>query len=224
MYKLIKIFISFMIFHDTILSHKWLPGRFNAAFKKSTYQISDFDTRGISGNAVDGNKHSTIYNAKSCAHTKQADHTWWAVDLGLVYYVYSVTLTNRLEPYSNIYKRLQNFTISGSNTSYIPGSYDSVRCAFQSEPMRNGETKNFPCLGEFSARFVFITKTTPMQALTLCEVEVEARCADGFYGEKCSDFCSGNCALERSCNVINGHCGQGIYIYIYIINVLLSIT
>ena len=145
MCNFIKIFIIFMIFHDTILSHNWPPGRFNAAFNKLTYQISDYDTRGISGNAVDGNKHRTIYNDRSCTHTREADHTWWAVDLGLVYYVYSVTLTNRLEPYTNTYKRLQNFTISGSNTSHIPGLYDSVLCAFQSEPMGNGETKKNFC-------------------------------------------------------------------------------
>ena len=207
-----------MIFHDTILSNNWPPGRFNAAFNKPTYQSSNLNTLGRSGNAVDG-KHSTSYNDKSCTHTGEADHTWWAVDLGLVYYVYSVTLTNRGEIIGDMnYKRLQNFTISGSNTSYIPGLYYSVLCAFQSESMGKGETKTFECLAEFSTRFVIINKTThghKLRYLTLCEVEVEARCRDGFYGEKCSEFCSGNCALEGSCNVIDGYCSQGIIVDSY---------
>ena len=48
--------------------------------------------------AVDGNKAADIFD-RSCTHTKESpadDRPWWRVDLGQLYHVHSVQITNRL--------------------------------------------------------------------------------------------------------------------------------
>ena len=49
---------------------------------------------GISSNAVDGNTNTNFYSG-SCTHTLSQQSPIWSVDLGNLYKVYIVKITNR---------------------------------------------------------------------------------------------------------------------------------
>lgn len=73
--------------------------RKNLALLKPTWQSStyvDSVRYHQSSLAVDGNIYTDIYHG-SCAITYVDAKPWWAVDIGFLTYVYSVTLTNRGE-------------------------------------------------------------------------------------------------------------------------------
>jgi len=51
---------------------------------------------GVSSKAVDGNKN-TNYTFEGCTHTKNSTGSWWQVDLGSVYEIRDVVITNRAD-------------------------------------------------------------------------------------------------------------------------------
>ena len=65
----------------------------NLALRKPTSQSSQFrDAR--PNRAVDGNRNSYL-DARSCTHTLDRKGSWWQVDLGAVYEIRDVVITNR---------------------------------------------------------------------------------------------------------------------------------
>ena len=64
----------------------------NVAYGKNAKQSSwdGYPAR----NAVDGNKHSDLIGG-SCTHTERRKGSWWEVDLGDVYEIQRVVITNR---------------------------------------------------------------------------------------------------------------------------------
>ena len=67
--------------------------RFNLALEKSTKQSSTNSTY-MSSEAVDGYPYS---DPKRCTRTNLTNglHNWWQVDLGVVYLIQQVVITNR---------------------------------------------------------------------------------------------------------------------------------
>ena len=83
----------------------------NLAFGKKTSQSST-QYGGASKRAVDG-KTTTNYFSSSCTHTANSLKPWWKVELGQLYLVSNVKITNRGDCCSD---RLSNFDVKvGSN-------------------------------------------------------------------------------------------------------------
>ena len=69
----------------------------NVARNKSTAQSSNFaEDKYTSDRAVDGN-NSTLLEDSSCTHTNGALVNWWYVDLGRLYVVDLLKITNRAD-------------------------------------------------------------------------------------------------------------------------------
>ena len=66
----------------------------NLALGKHTEQSTTSGHRAYSSRAVDGNINS-IFDDKSCTHTKTTKGNWWQVDLVDVYEIRDVVITNR---------------------------------------------------------------------------------------------------------------------------------
>ena len=66
----------------------------NVAFQKPTLQSST-GYYGVSSRAVDGNTNSDYFGGSSCTHTNRQRNAWWRVDLGRVWAVGKVKITNR---------------------------------------------------------------------------------------------------------------------------------
>ncbi|CAM4630546.1 unnamed protein product [Leuciscus chuanchicus] len=65
----------------------------NLALGATVVQSSTWD-QGVAQNAVDGNRDSNWYHV-SCTHTNADRDPWWRVDLGEIYKVNRVSITNR---------------------------------------------------------------------------------------------------------------------------------
>ena len=65
----------------------------NLALGKPARQSTVTNNAGPS-RAVDGNKNS-IFRAKHCTHSANIKGNWWQVDLGAVYEIRDVVITNR---------------------------------------------------------------------------------------------------------------------------------
>ena len=65
----------------------------NLALRKPTKQ-STVNKNGLSGRAVDGNTDSN-FSSNSCTQTANTKGNWWQVDLGSVYDIREVAVTNR---------------------------------------------------------------------------------------------------------------------------------
>ncbi|XP_074649170.1 uncharacterized protein LOC141904481 [Tubulanus polymorphus] len=145
----------------------------NVALNKPANQSTTrtHDSFGSAGNAIDGNT-DTRYHSGGCSHTAASvpGAPWWMVDLQAVYEVKAVTLLNR----DKAPERLGNFTIIVSRdsvTSNLEHVDQSSVCAFQSEPIKASEMKQFDCT--MTGRYVTVTKPEGSE-LTLCEVYVWA--------------------------------------------------
>ena len=70
----------------------------NIALGKPAYQSSTDNPPGrcAAGGAVDGRLANDWSGGDQCAHTLSNQQAWWAVDLGQVYTLDYVTLTNRI--------------------------------------------------------------------------------------------------------------------------------
>ena len=70
---------------------------YNLAHGKIAYQSSNHihPLQPTAAKAVDGNRDPT-FNHGSCAHTESSTQPFWVVDLGNVYRIAYVTITNRL--------------------------------------------------------------------------------------------------------------------------------
>ena len=68
---------------------------YNIAMKKPTYQ-SSINYGGVPSRAVDGNRDPK-WSQQSCAHSGKENDPFWIVDLGRVFRISYVTITNRAE-------------------------------------------------------------------------------------------------------------------------------
>ena len=98
MSQLVAIFLllwhCFFRYHGFIL--RYFPAYSpycNLALKKLTYQNST-TFEGISSRAVDGNRNTNYHGGNSCIHTDD-NYPFWIVDLGRVFQINLVRITNR---------------------------------------------------------------------------------------------------------------------------------
>ncbi|XP_050970356.1 uncharacterized protein LOC127167962 [Labeo rohita] len=137
----------------------------NLALKARAVQSSVY-SNGNAENAVDGNR-GTDYGKGSCTHTTAEFNPWWRVDLGNVYSISKVVITNRGDCCKERLKGAQirigyNLENNGNNNELaatVLTVLDGTK-TFEFEPV-NG-------------RYVNIFLPGNDEILTLCEVEVFA--------------------------------------------------
>ncbi|XDV35030.1 hypothetical protein PO909_005127 [Leuciscus waleckii] len=129
------------------------------AVQSTTYPQS------VAQNAVDGNRNS-IYNLGSCSVTNVDKDPWWRVDLGVVYKVTRVSITNRGDCCA---ERINGAQIRIGNSLENNGNKNELAATVVSIPL--GETKTFQ-FQPIKGRYVNIFIPGRNEFLTLCEVEV----------------------------------------------------
>ena len=134
----------------------------NLALKMPARQSTLYSSAVPASRAVDGNRN-TNFHKLSCTHTQEKTGSWWEVDLGAVYEIWDVVLTNRDEAE----ERLKGFVIEvvrGGNTR---------QCASVAGQLEKGETRRITCTVGAIGNIVKVRLTGKApQVLTLCEVEV----------------------------------------------------
>ncbi|KAG1925841.1 fucolectin-like [Pimephales promelas] len=141
----------------------------NLAFGATAYQSSTYhlNSGAVAKKAVNGNWNS-IMSGGSCSQTNADRDPWWRVDLGEVYKVNKVLITNRGDCCA---ERINGAQIRIGNNLENNGNNNELAEAVVSIPA--GETKAFefkPIYG----RYVNIIIPGRNEHLTLCEVEVFA--------------------------------------------------
>ncbi|XP_054477050.1 uncharacterized protein LOC129109111 [Anoplopoma fimbria] len=125
---------------------------------------SSLHSTGIAYNAIDGNR-ATVWDQASCSHTVGELNPWWRLDLGKTHKVFSVNITNYMDP---------NLQLIGAEIrigdSLVNSGNSNPRCAVISR-IAPGFTENFQC-NRMDGRYVNIVIPGRSEALILCEVEV----------------------------------------------------
>ncbi|XDV35102.1 hypothetical protein PO909_005129 [Leuciscus waleckii] len=138
----------------------------NLALNGVAVQSSLGHPQGDAQHAVDGNRDSD-YKKESCTITKTEFNPWWRVDLGNVYSVSNVTITNRGDCCKD---RLRGAQIRIGNKLDNNGNNNELAATILTAP--NGtETFSFESV---NGRYVNIFLPGNDEILTLCEVEVFA--------------------------------------------------
>ena len=70
---------AFMVHRFFLCTENLALGK--ATAQSSTFNNTEFNAYGVSGNAVDGNDDTNFRNG-SCIHTQLNNPSWWRVDLG----------------------------------------------------------------------------------------------------------------------------------------------
>ncbi|KAK7910368.1 hypothetical protein WMY93_015052 [Mugilogobius chulae] len=119
--------------------------------------------------AIDG-RRDTFYTESSCSHTEQETAPWWRVDLGQIFMVSKVKVTNRGDCCA---ERLDGAEIHIGDSLTNNGN-DNPRCAVITHiPL--GNTFTYTCeSGIMLGRYVNLVLPGDVKILTLCEVEVYA--------------------------------------------------
>ncbi|XP_068585933.1 fucolectin-1-like [Cebidichthys violaceus] len=125
---------------------------------------SSLTSAGMAYYAIDGNR-ATKWSQASCTHTNQDFNPRWRVDLGKTHKVFSVNITNYLDP--NL--QLVGAEIRIGNSLENNGN-SNPRCAVISR-ISPGFTENFQCNG-MDGRYVNIVIPGRSEHLSLCELEV----------------------------------------------------
>ncbi|XP_077096478.1 uncharacterized protein LOC143747549 isoform X3 [Siphateles boraxobius] len=138
----------------------------NLALNGMAVQSSLGHPQGDAQHAIDGNRDSD-YKKESCTFTKTEFNPWWRVDLGNVYSVSNVTITNRGDCCK---ERLRGAQIRIGNKLDNNGNNNELVATILTPP--NGtETFSFESV---NGRYVNIFLPGNDEILTLCEVEVFA--------------------------------------------------
>ncbi|XP_023930889.1 uncharacterized protein LOC112041643 [Lingula anatina] len=180
---------------------------FNIALGKTASQSSNYSSGSLARLAVDGNTNTRFFDG-SCTHTEENVELfpWWEVDLGNMYYIYSVTLVNR----EKAGRRLKNIEVKVS----LPNN-SVYHCARREEQVPGDSSAELPCnpaplVGQFVR--VSLNNTTP-EPLTLCEVMVKGYkyqdCGSSkTFGPECRYKC--NCKdTAEVCERRTGACTSG---------------
>ncbi|XP_030609373.1 uncharacterized protein LOC115797031 [Archocentrus centrarchus] len=137
---------------------------YNLALNQKAVQSSTSDNVGLASKAVDG-KRDPSYQTGSCTLTKLESNPWWRVDLGKMYTIGAVMITNTAE----LENRLDGAELWIGNSTKINDT-ESTRCAVVSH-IPSGQTFYFPCR-PLQGRFVSVFLPGSGKVLSLCEVEV----------------------------------------------------
>ncbi|ROL52946.1 Fucolectin-7 [Anabarilius grahami] len=127
-------------------------------------QSSTDNPLGDAEHAVDGNRDSD-YRKGSCTHTKTEFNPWWRVDLGNVYSISNITITNRQDCCKEWLKGAQ---IRIGNSLANNGNNNELVATILTVP-DGTETFSFELV---NGRYVNIFLPGNDEILTLCEVEV----------------------------------------------------
>ncbi|XP_050960134.1 fucolectin-like isoform X2 [Labeo rohita] len=137
----------------------------NLALGAKTDQSSTFPFFGLAKHAVDGNSNSN-YFLGSCTHTFMEHSPWWRVDLGGVYKISRVTITNRGDCCGEWISGAQ---IRIGNSLHMNGNNNELAATVWSIP--NGHTETFT-FKPIEGQYVNIVLPGMFRILILCEVEV----------------------------------------------------
>ncbi|XP_051728532.1 fucolectin-5 isoform X8 [Ctenopharyngodon idella] len=138
----------------------------NLALHAKVVQSSTHPQGGDAQRAVDGNRNSDSRKG-SCTHTKTEFNPWWRVDLGNVYSVSNVIITNRGDCCK---ERLRGAQIRIGNSLDNNGNNNELVATILTVP-DGTETFSFEPV---NGRYVNIFLPGNDEILTLCEVEVFA--------------------------------------------------
>ncbi|CAM4630519.1 unnamed protein product [Leuciscus chuanchicus] len=144
----------------------YVCGPRNLALRATAVQSTTYAQAGAQ-NAVDGNRNSN-FNLGSCSATNADRDPWWRVDLGIVYKVTRVSITNRGDA---VAERINGAQIRIGNSLENNGNNNELAATVVSIPL--GETKTFE-FKPIKGRYVNIFIPGRNEYLTLCEVEVFA--------------------------------------------------
>ncbi|XP_077096490.1 uncharacterized protein LOC143747552 [Siphateles boraxobius] len=136
----------------------------NLALGATAVQSSIFNQGGAQ-KAVDGNRNP-LFSQGSCSHTNADRDPWWRVDLGEVYEVTRVSITNIADCCAT---RITGAQIRIGNSLENNGNNNELAEAVVS--MSLGETKTFKFMS-IKGRYVNIIIPGRNEYLVLCEVEV----------------------------------------------------
>uniref|UniRef100_A0A8C2KJD4 Fucolectin tachylectin-4 pentraxin-1 domain-containing protein n=1 Tax=Cyprinus carpio TaxID=7962 RepID=A0A8C2KJD4_CYPCA len=138
----------------------------NIALHARAVQSSLGHPQGNAKHAVDGNREAD-YGKGSCTHTTAEFNPWWRADLGNVYSISNVSITNRgdccKERLRGAQIRIGNNLENNGNNNELVATVDSVFAGtkmFEFKPVKG--------------RYVNIFLPGNDKVLTLCEVEVFA--------------------------------------------------
>uniref|UniRef100_A0A3B3ZSL3 Fucolectin tachylectin-4 pentraxin-1 domain-containing protein n=1 Tax=Periophthalmus magnuspinnatus TaxID=409849 RepID=A0A3B3ZSL3_9GOBI len=122
-------------------------------------------------NAIDGKRMTEFNLESSCSHTQEETAPWWRVDLGQIFVVSTIKVTNRGDCCP---ERLDGAQIHIGNSLQNNGN-NNPRCATITHiPL--GDTFSFTCeSGKMTGRYVNLVLPGDKKILTLCEVEVYAK-------------------------------------------------
>ncbi|KAL1272058.1 hypothetical protein QQF64_031074 [Cirrhinus molitorella] len=138
----------------------------NIALNARVVQSSVYNSAGVAEHAVDGNR-DTDYGKGSCTHTKVEFNPWWRADLGNVYSISKVAITNRGDCCK---EKLRGAQIRIGNNLENNGNNNEMVATVLTVP---DGTKTFE-FEPVNGRYVNIFLPGNDEVLTLCEVEVFA--------------------------------------------------
>ncbi|XP_048057036.1 uncharacterized protein LOC125274677 isoform X4 [Megalobrama amblycephala] len=158
------------------------------AVQSSTYPLGDAE------HAVDGDRDSN-YRKGSCSQTKAEFNPWWRVDLGNVYSVSNVTITNLgdccRERLMGAQIRIGNSLANNGNNNALVATLLTI--------INGTETFSFESI---NGRYVNIYLPGNDEVLTLCEVEVFADKSTPLYVCVPKNLALGATAVQSSINDI----------------------
>ncbi|XP_064623622.1 fucolectin-like [Lineus longissimus] len=125
-------------------------------------------TGGSASRAVDGNSNSN-YHRGFCTHTGRQRDPWWSVDLGATYLVQRVHLVNRGDCCS---ERLHDLNVYLMEIAPPSGLSSPSKKLCYHHPGIVGASLDKDCDGPVRGRYVAVQITSPMEVLSLCEVQV----------------------------------------------------
>uniref|UniRef100_A0A8C1V652 Si:ch73-359m17.2 n=1 Tax=Cyprinus carpio TaxID=7962 RepID=A0A8C1V652_CYPCA len=138
----------------------------NLALNARVVQSSLGHPQGVAEHAVDGNRDSN-YAKGSCTHTEAEFNPWWRADLGNVYSISNVSITNRGDCCK---ERLRGAQIRIGNKLENNGNNNELAATVLTVP---DGTVTF-VFEPVNGRYVNIFLPGNDEILTLCEVEVFA--------------------------------------------------
>lgn len=203
------IFIKGMTLAFDVLSYN------KVATQSHTYEYPGmrFDAK----NAVDGNL-TTCMRTRPVGTNALESITWWKVDLGRAYNIYSISiLFKRYDSYEMRQKgRFAGFSLYISNNDVL--SIDAIqgsRMCYKDGPQLPPLNFTTTCT-EYGRYVIFYnerrTGTSYPEGYEvgnvfteLCEVSVEGCIKHGVYGKQCNSPCSMNCK-DKMCHIVNGTC------------------
>jgi hypothetical protein len=156
---------------------------------------------GISSRAVDGNSNPDFYTGHSCTHTEFHFNPWWFIDLGNIFTISRIKVTNRGDCCTERLNLFSVWVTDANAVNYTQGT----RCANQVQ-IGIAETREVDCTAQ--GRMIWIVMEQKFTALTLCEVGVFAAPAilnrttfGGFHYDSDSECLSSGLGTACGCGV-----------------------